>query len=172
MRQKKLKKGKKKMKLILERCYAKETYTIGKLYYIDEETQAKRYISDTLEDTDRRLTGQMDEEQIKTLKVYANTAIPSGTYQISLNVVSPKYSKRQYYKLVCNGKVPRLLGVKGFNGVLIHIGNTNKDTEGCILVGYNKKKGQVINSKTAWEKLYKILKSAKYGTEIEIKRNY
>lgn len=160
------------MKLILERCYAKETYTIGKLYYIDEETQAKRYISDTLEDTDRRLTGQMDEEQIKTLKVYANTAIPSGTYQISLNVVSPKYSKRQYYKLVCDGKVPRLLGVKGFNGVLIHIGNTNKDTEGCILVGYNKKKGQVINSKTAWEKLYKILKSAKYGTEIEIKRNY
>lgn len=160
------------MKLILERCYAKETYTIGKLYYIDEDTQAKRYIADTLEDCDRRLIDNMDEEQIKTLKVYANTAIPSGTYQITLNVVSPKYSKRQYYKLICDGKVPRLLGVKGFNGVLIHIGNTNKDTEGCILVGYNKKKGMVINSKSAWEKLYKILKSAKYGTEIEIKRNY
>ena len=160
------------MKLILERCYAKDTYTIGKLYFIDENTQAKRYICDTLEDCDRRLTDNMDEDQIKTLKVYANTAIPSGTYQITLNVVSPKYSKRQYYKLVCDGKVPRLLGVKGFNGVLIHIGNTNKDTEGCILVGYNKKKGMVINSKSAWEKLYKILKSAKYGTEIEIKRNY
>lgn len=160
------------MKLILERCYAKDTYTIGKLYFIDEDTNHKIPICDTLEDTDRRLTDNMDEEQIKTLKVYANTAIPSGTYQISLNVVSPKYSKRQYYKLVCDGKVPRLLGVKGFNGVLIHIGNTNKDTEGCILVGYNKKKGMVINSKSAWEKLYKILKSAKYGTEIEIKRNY
>ena len=172
MQQKKLKKGKKKMKLILERCYAKETYTIGKLYYIDEETQAKRYISDTLEDADRRLDFSMSEDAIKKLKVYANTAIPTGKYQITLNVVSPKYSKRQYYKLICDGKVPRLLGVKGFDGVLIHIGNTNKDTAGCILVGYNKKKGMVINSKSAWEKLYHILKSAKYGTEIEIKRNY
>lgn len=121
------------MKLILERCYAKETYTIGKLYYIDEETQAKRYIADTLEDADRRLDSSMSEDAIKKLKVYANTAIPTGKYQITLNVVSPKYSKRQYYKLICDGKVPRLLGVKGFNGVLIHIGNTNKDTAGLYI---------------------------------------
>lgn len=160
------------MKLILERNWSKETYTIGKLYYIDEDTQAKRYITDTLEDADRRLTDDMTIEAIKKLKVYAETAIPTGTYQVSLNVVSPKYSKRKYYKDLCGGKVPRLLNVKGYDGVLIHIGNTNKDTTGCILVGENKVKGRVINSTKAFEKLYKILKSARYGTQIEIKRNY
>lgn len=160
------------MKLILERNYPKETYTIGKLYYIDETTNHKIPISDTLEDTDRRLDSSMSEDAIKKLKVYAETAIPTGTYQVSLNVVSPKYSKRKYYKDLCGGKVPRLLGVKGYDGVLIHIGNTNKDTAGCILVGENKVKGRVINSTKAFEKLYKILKSARYGTQIEIKRNY
>lgn len=160
------------MKLILERNFPKETYTIGKLYYIDEDTQAKRYICDTLEDTDRRLDSSMSEDAIKKLKVYAETAIPTGTYQVSLNVVSPKYSKRKYYKDLCGGKVPRLLNVKGYDGVLIHIGNTNKDTAGCILVGENMVKGRVINSTKAFEKLYKILKSARYGTQIEIKRNY
>lgn len=160
------------MKLILERNWSKETYTIGKLYYIDEDTQAKRYICDTLEDTDRRLDSSMSDDAIKKLKVYAETAIPSGTYQITLNTISPKYSKRKYYKDLCGGKVPRLLGVKGYDGVLIHIGNTNKDTAGCILVGENKVKGRVINSTKAFEKLYKILKSARYGTQIEIKRNY
>lgn len=160
------------MKLILERCFNKEKYTIGKLYYIDENSNAKRYICDTLEDTDRRLTDSMDVEAIKQLKVYAKTAIPTGTYQISLNTVSPKYSKRKYYKQLCGGKVPRLLGVKGYDGVLIHIGNTADDTAGCILVGENKKVGQVINSTKAFEKLYNILLSAKYGTQIEIKRNF
>ena len=57
------------MKLILERNWSKETYTIGKLYYIDEDTQAKRYICDTLEDTDRRLDSSMSEDAIKQLKV-------------------------------------------------------------------------------------------------------
>lgn len=160
------------MKLILERCFNREKYTIGKLYYIDENSNAKRYICDTLEDTDRRLTDSMDVEAIKQLKVYAKTAIPTGTYQISLNTVSPKYSKRKYYKQLCGGKVPRLLGVKGYDGVLIHIGNTADDTAGCILVGENKKVGQVINSTKAFEKLYNILLSAKYGTQIEIKRNF
>lgn len=160
------------MKLILERCFNKEKYTIGKLYYIDENSNAKRYICDTLEDTDRRLTDSMDVEAIKQLKVYAETAIPTGTYQITLNVVSPKYVKRDYYKRLCGGRVPRIIGVKGFEGILIHIGNDAKDSAGCILVGYNKQVGKVIDSKKAFEKLYKILLSAKYGTQIEVKRNY
>ena len=160
------------MKLILERNYPKENYTIGNLYYIDEETNAKKFICNTLEDTDRRLYDGMDVEQIKKLKVYAKTAIPTGTYQITLNVVSPKYVKRDYYKKVCGGKVPRLIGVKGFEGILIHIGNDEDDTAGCILVGQNKVKGKVINSTKTFEKLYKILLSAKYGTQIEVMRNY
>lgn len=160
------------MKLILERNWNKESYTIGKLYYIDEETNAKKYICDTLEDTDRRLTDSMNEDAIKQLKVYAKTAIPTGTYQITLNTVSPKYSKQTFYKKLCGGRVPRLLGVKGYDGILIHIGNSCSDTAGCILVGENKVKGRLIRSTKTFEKLYKILLSAKYGTQIEIKRNF
>jgi hypothetical protein len=160
------------MKLILERNWNKEKYTIGKLYYIDETTKGKKYICDTLEDTDRRLTDNMEVEAIKQLKVYAKTAIPTGCYQITLNTVSPKYVKKKYYKQFCGGRVPRLLGVKGFEGILIHIGNDADDSAGCILVGYNKEVGKVLQSTKAFEKLYKILLSAKYGTQIEVKRNY
>lgn len=160
------------MKLILERNWNKETYVIGNLYYIDEDTGAKRFICNTIEDTDRRLDASQTEDYIKNLKVYAKTAIPTGTYQITLNVVSPSFGKKQYYKQLCGGRVPRLLGVKGFSGILIHTGNTQKDSAGCIIVGYNKIKGKVIDSKKAFEKLYGILSGAKYGTVIEIKRNY
>ena len=53
--------------------------------------------------------------------------------------------------------LPRLMGVKGFDGILIHCGNTAKDTDGCIIVGENKVKGQVINSKTTFRRLYPLL---------------
>jgi hypothetical protein len=50
--------------------------------------------------------------------------------------------------------------VKGYDGILIHIGNRPEDTEGCILVGENKVKGQVINSTETFKRLYELLKEA------------
>lgn len=131
----------------IDRIAKKSTYTIGKLYLNGV------YFCDTLEDTDRGLTQGMPLQKIKDLKIKGATAIPKGKYKVTMNVVSPKFSKRATYQF-CQGKLPRLLNVDGYEGVLIHIGNTAKDTEGCILVGQNKVVGQVINSTATFKKLY------------------
>ena len=131
----------------IDRIAKKSTYTIGKLYLNGV------YFCDTLEDTDRRLVQGMHLQKIKDRKIKGATAIPKGKYKVTMNVVSPRFSKRATYQF-CQGKLPRLLNVDGYEGVLIHIGNTAKDTEGCILVGQNKVVGQVINSTVTFQKLY------------------
>lgn len=138
------------MKLELKRIFRGPKYTIGKLY-VDNQ-----YVCDTLEDTDRGLKQTDSLSSIQKKKVYGQTAIPTGTYGITLNVISPKFKDRSWAKF-CNGKLPRLLNVPGYDGVLIHVGNKPEDTLGCILVGYNKIKGQLINSTEAFKKLYSVL---------------
>ena len=56
--------------------------------------------------------------------------------------------------------MPRLLSVPGFEGILIHPGNGPEDTNGCILVGDNLKKGRVLNSRTRFSQLYAKMKAA------------
>ena len=157
------------MKLTLKRTYKCNDYTIGHLY-VDGV-----YLCDTIEDCDRGLDQNMTSSQIRKIKKKSVTAIPTGTYGITLNVVSPKYSKKKWFNDFCMGRMPRLLNVPGFDGILIHTGNTAKDSDGCLLVGYNKIKGQVINSTEAFVKLYTILKQASErheGIYIEIVRTY
>lgn len=139
------------MKLLLKRIAKTEKYTIGKLY-IDG-----KYFSDTLEDTDRNLTSTMSKDEIVKVKVYGKTAIPTGTYVVDMNTVSPKFGKRSWAQPY-EGKVPRLQDVPGYEGVLIHPGNTADDTSGCILVGRNKVKGQVVESQNTFHSLMNILK--------------
>lgn len=150
------------MDITVKRIAKKSTYTIGKLY-IDGE-----YFCDTLEDTDRGLDQSQSLSVIQSHKVKSSTAIPTGKYQVTLNVVSPKYSKRSQYNF-CGGKLPRLIDVPAFSGILIHAGNTPKDTDGCILVGENKVVGQVINSMNTFKKLYTKLKEATDKIYITIK---
>ena len=143
------------MRLTLIRKYKLPTYTIGKLY-IDGE-----YFCDTLEDKDRGLTDDMTVSEISKIKIKNETAIPTGTYSITLNIISPRFSVSSFYKQVCNGKLPRILNVKGFDGILIHVGEVinGKDlTSGCILVGKNTIKGGLTNSKEYFKELYKLLK--------------
>lgn len=67
------------------------------------------------------------------------------------------------------GRLPRLLNVPGFEGVLIHVGNyANPDSSGCILVGINDKVGMVSHSKETFIKLYKELQKAKDKITITI----
>ena len=150
------------MKLTLKRIAKKANYTIGKLY-IDGT-----YFCDTLEDTDRGLDQSMDLETIHEKKIKGSTAIPTGTYRVTLNVVSPKYSKRSQYNF-CKGKVPRLLDVPGYEGILIHIGNYPKDTEGCILVGKNTKVGAVLDSTNTFRELYSRLILSSSPIKITVK---
>lgn len=142
------------IKLRLERTYKGVSYTIGKLYLND------KYFCDTLEDKDRGLKSTMSKEEIEKIKVYSQTAIPTGTYKVDMNTVSPKFKDRVWARPY-GGKLPRLIDVKGYSGVLIHVGNKPEDTLGCILVGENKVKGQVINSIAAFNRLMAELKKDK-----------
>ena len=143
------------MRLTLIRIANRPTYCIGKLY-VDGV-----YVCDTLEDTDRGLDDKMDVEEIKKLKVYGKTAIPTGIYPVTITY-SQKFKKN----------LPLLLNVKGYEGIRIHSGNTDKDTLGCILVGQNKQVGKVLNSRKMLNILYKELVKTKGRIIIDIQRKY
>lgn len=141
------------MKLTLKRIALKPTYTIGKLY-IDNH-----YFCDTLEDKARDLNKDGDLNDVGEGKVAGQTAIPYGTYKVTMDVQSPKFSQRASYAW-CKGYLPRLLNVPHFDGIMIHSGNDATHTAGCILVGENRVKGQVLNSMNTLKRLYDILKGA------------
>ena len=151
------------MKLRLIRRYKMPAYTIGRLY-IDGA-----YFCDTLEDADRGLSDTMSVDEILQRKRYGVTAIPYGTYKVDMNTVSPKYQKRNAaYTRPYGHKMPRLLNVKGYEGVLIHPGNTASDTHGCILVGRNTVKGKVLQSQATWKALMDRLLTDRNKITIEI----
>ena len=141
------------MKLTLKRIALRSTYTIGRLY-VDGN-----YFCDTLEDTVRDLNknGKFDNGE---KKVYAKTAIPYGTYEIKWTY-SPRFKKY----------TPQLMNVPSFSGIRIHAGNSSTDTEGCLLLGCNKKVGMVLNSRATINKFYPMIKEAcsKGKVTIEIK---
>lgn len=159
------------MEFKLERIFTCENYTIGKLF-IDNE-----YFCDTIEDSDRGLTKDMSIEEIENKKIYGKTAIPTGKYEVTLDVKSPKFSNFTKYKWakIWDGYLPRLKDVPGFDGILIHVANKAEDILGCIGVGKNKVKGQVINSTITFNKLFDILSPIKKANEdvtIEIVSKY
>ena len=149
------------MELEIKRIARRETYTVGRLY-IDG-----KYFCDTLEDKDRGLRQDMPTAVIRATKRKGITAIPTGRYRVTLAVQSPKFSKRAIYQF-CNGYLPRLINVPGYDGVLIHIGNTARDTEGCLLVGRNTQVGKVLDSRKTFIELYDRLLGAKDDIYIKI----
>ena len=143
------------LELLLDRKYKKETYTVGDLY-VDG-----KWFCSTMEDKDRGLTQTMPLEQIKKIKVYAETAVPTGRYIVRMDIVSPKYNTYEWYHKNFGGRMPRLESVKGFIGILMHPGATALDSAGCILVGLNKAKGRLLESRATFVKLWKILEEAR-----------
>ena len=134
----------------------KDTYTPGTLY-IDREK-----FCDTLEDLDRGLTQDMTIGEIQSKKVYGETAIPKGTYKVTTKVVSPKFSKYPFYMEVCEGRLPRLLDVPGYEGVLIHVADgwkKDKLLAGCIGIGERQSDGSLMNGKETFRKLWEKIKN-------------
>jgi len=98
------------------------------------------------------------EDKVRESKVYARTAIPTGTYKITITY-SPRFKRY----------LPLLHDVPNFSGVRIHTGNHADNTEGCLLVGTAKGKDWISNSKVAFNKLYpQLVHASQNGETIEI----
>jgi len=135
------------MELTLKRKIFTDSSTIGELYCNDA------FICYILEDTDRGLTSDMDLAVIASKKVYGQTAIATGRYEIIIS-----YSNRFKKPL------PLLLGVPGFKGIRIHAGNTAEQSSGCLLTGTDYETDRVNNSRVAFLKLATAIEIA---TEVE-----
>ena len=170
------------MELILTRIAKRRTYTIGKLFILNEPSsvvstplpsEAARegqgggssspsYFCDTLEPTSLELKTTVSKEavlrsptKVQSLKPFA---IPEGRYAVVITW-SPKFQMW----------LPLLLGGPDFNhlfkGIRIHAGNTAKDTSGCILVGRNQLVGQVLESRKWLYELKQKIVEAKARNE-------
>jgi hypothetical protein len=120
------------MLITIKRLYKTKNSTIGELL-VDGIFECF-----TLEDAER------------PVKIKGETAIPKGTYKVIIN------ESNRFKRLL-----PLLLNVPNFEGVRIHSGNTNHDTEGCILVGQSRNKEYIGQSRKAFEKLFKKMQKAK-----------
>ena len=156
------------MILTLKRIYKKGTFTLGALQIQTESNKeflTKKYFCDTLE------PHAIDWR--KEVKIAGKTAIPTGRYKVVMS-----YSKT--YKR----RMPFLLNVPHFTGIMIHTGNSPDDTRGCILVGKAVRPqkpeeenptgeatviGRLTDSRITFNKLYEMIREAmKRGEEIEI----
>jgi uroporphyrinogen-III synthase len=105
----------------------------------------------SLEDVDRQLeTGGK--------KIKAQTAIPRGTYAVVIDF-SNRFQKQMMH----------VLNVPQFEGIRIHAGNTDKDTEGCILLGKVRSDNAVFNSREAVNALFdKVQQALASGSTVSL----
>ena len=133
------------MELLLNRRWKKDTYTIGELFI-----NGVKY-SETCEDKDRGLKDSMSLSEIKSKKIYGQTAIPTGRYEIKMTY-SAKFANRAWARKY-NGKVLEITNVKGYSGVRIHPFNTAQESLGCVAPGRNLEKGKVLQSTVYYTRL-------------------
>ena len=102
-----------------------------------------------LEDKDRGLRKNMPISELIVMKIKTRTAIPTGRYEIVVSF-SDKFQKM----------LPLLLDVPAFAGIRIHPGNTDANTEGCLLPGKTKSPDMIGSSRVAFTALFDKIKAA------------
>lgn len=129
------------MNIQVKRFSFQDKCTIGHLFIEDKDSGIY-----TLEDKMREIPGVL----VSQWKVPGETAIPRGRYSVIIDF-SEHFQK----------DLPRLLDVPGFEGVRIHPGNIDSDTEGCILLGRTWQGGDFIGkSRDAFNFLFDQIKGA------------
>ena len=131
------------MEIKLIRKYYQAKYTIGRLYVNN------RFFSDCLEPPSLHLTERSALGTILIAKYKGYRAIPTGRYRILIT------RSRRFGRWLA-----LLLNVKGFEGIRIHAGNKPEDTRGCILLGFNRRKGYVLDSTRCVLTLVKMMTEA------------
>ncbi len=139
------------MKIDIVRDTFTNASTIGKMYINDT------YFCNTLEDVDRDLLSTTTLKEIKDIKIYGQTAIPYGRYEVILSY-SDKFKRY----------LPLLLNVPGYAGIRIHAGNTSVDTLGCILVGEKREKDKILESTKAMTRLLTLISKASKQEKIVV----
>lgn len=140
----------------MRRKYHKDTYCISHLYIGKEE----RYFCDAIEDIvrDENHNGKIDNEEVK---VYGETAIPCGRYYVTFNKTSLEIGKKARY-----GVIPYVHKVDSFLHIRIHNGEDEKNSEGCIILGYNKEPGKLVDSVDCCLAFFKEMKYRPFWIEI------
>lgn len=144
------------MKIEVIREASNKDCTFGKLYING------KFYCNTLEDVQR------------DVKIKGETAIPKGTYAVTLRNAGGKNEKYKEKFASAHFGMLYLNNIPNYEYVLIHIGNTKKDSEGCILVGLGKdiKSNSITQSTDAYKLIYPIIAKAllnKEKVEITVK---
>jgi hypothetical protein len=129
----------------------------------------------SVEDGERNFLCYTLEDEQRDSKVYGETRIPEGTYKLGLRTVGGYHGKYCIRFADIHIGMLHVLDVPGFEYILIHCGNTDEDTAGCLLVGDSqennqiKKNGFVGSSTRAYMRIYpKIAQAIKNGEDVSI----
>lgn len=95
------------------------------------------------------------EDEQRVQKVYSETAIPLGRYQVKLRTVGKFHEQYKKKFAIFHVGMLHVTNVPGFEYILIHIGNTDDDTAGCLLVGRSTSENSIAESTIAYEAMYK-----------------
>lgn len=140
----------------MKRIYNNDRYCISHLYFGEND----EYLCDAIEDTvrDSNHNGVFDNEETK---LFGETAIPCGRYYVSFRRTSLAIGEKTPH-----GLIPYLHNVPSFEHIRIHPGVDEKSSEGCIILGYNKKVGKVVDSESCCLDFYDKMHYRPFWIEI------